>query len=347
MMYMKYMKALLVPVEKVEPVRKTLLGSGYLATGRRLIRRGDYFEIPVIDENVPGFESFPVVCQQHVEYYESGAGLRDLLKRYLDTEKLNMLPKGWQILGYVIIISLKRELYSVRAQIGHALLQVYLHCKSVFLDEGIKGELRKPKRELIAVRDGVEDPGTTVHIENGCRFKMDVRKVMFSKGNLEERIRMSRLGSGEVVVDMFAGIGYFTIPMVVCSRPKKIVAIELNPESYHYLIENIRLNHGEYIVEPVLGDCAKKTPISTADRVIMGYVKCTHYYLINGILALKPGGVLHYHETVPICLTPARPIDRIKAAAGSLGRETEVISWHRVKKYSPGVWHVVIDARIY
>ncbi|WP_341537002.1 hypothetical protein [Methanosarcina barkeri] len=44
---------------------------------------------------------------------------------------------------------------------------------------------------------------------------------MYSKGNLEERKRMSKLGEGEIVVDMFAGIGYFSIPMAVHSRPKK------------------------------------------------------------------------------------------------------------------------------
>jgi len=70
----------------------------------------------------------------------------------------------------------------------------------------------------------------TVHRENGVIFNLDARKVMFSAGNLKERMRMSLFGKDEFVVDMFAGIGYFTLQMAVHSRPRKIMAIEMNPK---------------------------------------------------------------------------------------------------------------------
>jgi tRNA wybutosine-synthesizing protein 2 len=343
---MIFMKALLIEKNQVEIIRKQLLESGHLDTGRKLIRRGDQLEVPVKDTAIPGLHQFTVIDQDPMEFYESEPGLRELMRSHLDEERLKRLPGGWQMIGRVIIISLDSVLYSVKTHIGSALLQMYPYCKSVYIDKGIRGDLRKPDRELIAQRDYVNSPQETVHIENGCKFKLDVTRVMFSKGNLQERIRMSTLGSGEVVVDMFAGIGYFTIPMVVHSIPKKIIAIEINPESYYYLVENTRLNNGEDIVEPILGDCANNTPVCVADRVIMGYVKHTHHYLANAILALKPSGVLHYHETVPVHLTPERPIRRIRHAAEELGRGIEVLSWHRVKKYSPGVLHVVVDVRI-
>jgi tRNA wybutosine-synthesizing protein 2 len=340
------MKALLVPKEQAENLRKKLREAVYMDCRRRLKVRGNHLEIPVTG-NVPlEFAHFPGIKQENPEYYENEPALRDLMKKCLDEDELDLLPGGWQVLGDVVIVALHIDLYPVRSKLGDALLSLYPYCRSVYLDKGIEGELRRPTRELIAARDGVGDPSMAIHTENGCRFKLDVTKVMFSKGNLNERMRMGKLGGGEVIVDMFAGIGYFTIHMAVNSRPARIIAIELNPESHHYLVENIRLNHVEDIVEPILGDCAEMTPVALADRVVMGYVGSTHHYLPQGIAAIKPGGVLHYHETVPVKLMPDRPVERIRAAAEIQGRKAEILDWHRVKKYAPGIWHVVVDAMI-
>ena len=87
-----------------------------------------------------------------------------------------------------------------------------------------------------------------------------------------------------------------------------------------------------------------ETPKLKADRILMGYVKTTHHYLKVAIDSLNEGGILHYHETVPEKLIDSRPIDRIVAQAGD--REVELLKINKIKKYSPGVQHVVIDARI-
>ena len=194
--------------------------------------------------------------------------------------------------------------------------------------------------------DFFEEETETVHRENSVSFHLDASRVMFSPGNLRERMRMSRLGGGERVVDMFAGIGYFSIPMAVHSRPERILAIELNPNAYHYLCQNIRRNRVHDIVEPVLGDCAKVTPVGVADRVVMGMVQVTDRYLEKGILALRPGGILHYHQTVPSWLYPEAAARDVERAAAALGRSAELLNCIRVKKFSPGVVHAVIDARI-
>ena len=340
------MKALLVPKEQAETLRKQLLGAGYMDARRKLKVRGNNLEIPVTYDVPPEFGHFPDIMQENPDYYEKQPALRDLMKKYGEGDELDLLPRGWQILGDVVIVSLHPDLYSVQSTFGDAMLTMYPHCKSVYLDGGIEGELRRPTRKLIAARDSLENPALVVHTENRCRFKLDVTKVMFSKGNLNERIRMGKLGRGELVVDMFAGIGYFTIHMAAHARPARIIAIELNSESHHYLTENIKLNHVEDIVEPILGDCAEKTPVSIANRVIMGYVGSTHHYLPQGIGALKPGGVLHYHETIPEKLMPERAVERIMTEAHVQGRKAEIHEWHKVKKYAPGIWHVVVDATI-
>lgn len=336
----------MVQKEQAETLRLRLLELGCLDTKRKLSKKGEYLEIPITGAIPPEFGSYRVVWPDDAKYYEPELTLKDLMREHLDDDKLALLPGGWQMIGDIVVISLHSDLYPERKQVGDAMLKLHPYCKSVYLDRGISGKLRRPKRELVVVRDGMNDPAVTVHNENGCRFRLDVTEVMFSKGNLQERMRMSRLGKGEVVVDMFAGIGYFTIPIAFHSHPDKIVAIEINPESYHYLVENIRLNGVDGIVEPVLGDCAEMTPVLSADRVIMGYVGNTCHYLEYGIKALRSGGILHYHDTVPVHLVPSRPTGQIRDEACKQGRLAEILDWHRIKKYSPGVWHVVVDARI-
>jgi tRNA wybutosine-synthesizing protein 2 len=204
----------------------------------------------------------------------------------------------------------------------------------------INGLKREPEVEVL-IGDGTE----TIHKENHCLFKMDVAKVMWSKGNTGERKRMANIvQDGEVVVDMFAGIGYFSIPMAVHSKPAKIYSVEINQVAYSYLYENIRLNKVEDIVEPLLGDCRELAPRGVADRVLMGYIGNTHEYLPAAMEVLKDGGVVHYHESVPDKIKFIRPVERIKEAAGE--RDVEVLKKRIIKPYSPGVYHVVVDAKI-
>jgi len=340
-------RAIRIPPEKGEEIREKAVNGNFLDTTRKIQRikteEGSFLEIPLKSNAGEVFEGFTVIEQENPKFLKPSASLKEHLKDSLSKTELTHVPSGWQVLGDIIIVGIPDTLESKKIQIAEALLAMYPKCRSVVRDLGIEGQFRQPKRELL-LGSGTE----TVHKEHGCFFKQDVTKVMYSKGNLEERKRMSKLGGGEVVVDMFAGIGYFSIPMAVHAQPEKIISIEINPESFAYLRENIRLNHVEDIITPILGDCSQAAPEEEADRVIMGYVGTTHHYLEPGIKALKKsGGILHYHETVPENLVRTRPEERIKKAAGCLGKKVEILATRRIKKYSPGVLHVVVDARIF
>ncbi|WNY27049.1 class I SAM-dependent methyltransferase family protein [Methanolapillus ohkumae] len=303
------------------------------------------------------------------EYISSleNQSLPDGKKIVLAPDEIQMLPANRQKIGDIVLVSVPPALAHKKKEIGQLLLKMDSNVRLVLNDLGIEGQFRIPNREIIGISDisGADadaanrsssaaavnfHPGwltETIHLENKCKFKLDAAKIMFSKGNLEEKRRISTLCAGETVVDMFAGIGYFSIPIAVYSRPARVISIELNPISYHYLCENIRLNKVENIVEPVLGDCALVTPKEIADRVLMGYVGTTHLYLNAGILAIKSeGGILHYHDTVPEKLFPSRPIQQIMDAAKECNRFATILETRIIKKYSPGVYHVVIDAQI-
>ncbi|WP_410509582.1 class I SAM-dependent methyltransferase family protein [Methanosarcina hadiensis] len=340
-------KVIRIPPEKGEEIREKAIAGEFLDTTRKIrklqIKEVTLLEIPVTEDAGETVEGFPVIEQKDLEFLKPAASLKEYLKCSLSETELARLPSGWHVLGDIIIVSIPDALDGKKLLIAEALLSMYPKCRSVVRDFGIEGQFRQPKRELL-----LGNETETIHKEHGCFFKQDVTKVMYSKGNLGERKRMSRLGKGEVVVDMFAGIGYFSIPMAVHAGPKKIISIEINPESFAYLKENIRLNHVEDIITPIMGDCSQFAPVDEADRVIMGYVGTTHHYLEPAMRALKnSGGILHYHETVPEYLAKTRPEERIRKAAEALGKKVEVLETRRIKKYSPGVLHVVIDASIF
>ncbi len=316
---------------------KKIVSQGVFDRSRKVIKRQSQVEIPVI-RSIAGCE---LVVQEDPAFYKKKQDLFHALQGKIPEECVHLIPRGWFLLGEVIVVKIHPDLKAYEQQIGQALLDFYPRCCTVLADEGISGPIREPVRRSIA-----GNKTQTVHKENKVIFNLDASLVMFSPGNLTERIRMSRMGRDEYVVDMFAGIGYFTLPMAVHSRPRKITAIELNPNAYHYLCQNIRQNHVEEIVEPVLGDCAKMTPMGVADRVVMGMVQVTDQYLQKGISALKPGGILHYHQTIASRMYPAAAIRDVTQAASALDCRAEILNCVLVKKYSPGVVHAVIDARI-
>lgn len=242
----------------------------------------------------------------------------------------------WKKIGNILILDNK---FTVQSDKQLKELSDKHKVKTVMKVDHIHGTKREPVIKLLYGEDT-----ETINKENGCLFKLDLKKVMWSKGNNNERIRIAKLvEDNETVIDMFAGIGYFSIPIGVHSNVKQVYSIEINPNSFHYLKENIKLNKINNII-PLLGDCMDITPEYSADRIIMGYVKTTHHYLKTAIDSLNKGGVIHYHETVPEKLMDTRPINRIKEVAGD--RSVEFLKLNKVKKYSPGVFHVVCDARI-
>ncbi|MDO5848109.1 MAG: class I SAM-dependent methyltransferase family protein [Methanobrevibacter sp.] len=210
--------------------------------------------------------------------------------------------------------------------------------KSIIKIDRIHGQKREPKMELLY---GSETE--TINKENKCLFKLDLSKVMWSKGNNNERIRIAGLvEENETVIDMFAGIGYFSIPIGKFSNAKEIISTEINPNSFHFLKENIRLNKIGNIT-PILGDNRDIVPNYSADRIIMGYVKTTHHFLDVAIGSLNKNGIIHYHETVPDKLIETRPIKRVREAAN--GRSVELLNIQKIKRYAPGVMHIVADVQ--
>jgi len=266
------------------------------------------------------------------------------LLKVLPVELIKKIPNKWEKVGDVVTIVLPKELIEYKELIGGKYAEL-LNCKTVLNSMGgIIGEFRKPNVEIIF---GSKDTETT-HKENGIYFKLDPQKIMFSSGNIDERIRLATVSNNnEVVVDLFAGIGYFTLPIAVYSKPEMIVACEKNPVSFDYLKENITLNNVIDIVEPIKGDNREVVPKFIADRVIMGYIGNTREFLETSINCLKERiGIIHYHDKIPEKKIPNSPMDELNKVAERFDRKIELIGYKHVKSYAPGIGHYVFDIKI-
>ncbi|WP_181685671.1 class I SAM-dependent methyltransferase [Halorhabdus salina] len=271
-------------------------------------------------------------------------------------DEIARAPSSWAVIGSVVLVDIAEA--PRPHEIGEALLSIHGEADTVLDRGGITGEHREPDVDVIAGEGDTE----TIHTEHGTRYALDLSEVMFSPGNKEERARMGRVVGGnettdrassatasravednETVLDMFAGIGYFTLPMARAGAD--VTAVERNPTAFQYLLENARLNDVTDRLRPYRADCRDVVGGVEAERVVMGYYDA-YEYLDSALDALEPGGVVHLHEATPEALVFERPIDRLRRAAAERGRAVEILDTHEIKTYSEGVVHVVIDARV-
>ncbi len=213
----------------------------------------------------------------------------------------------------------------------------------------VRGELRKPSVRLLwPARASLR----TVHAEDGIRYALDLRQVVFSKGNARERHRIVPQ-SGEVVADLFAGIGYFSLPLARALAPAgtaagagaRVYAVEKNPAAFAFLQENVRLNR-LMNVAPLLGDCRQVALPERADRVLLGYFPHTERYLPAAFAACKDRATLHFHNAYRTSKLWAKPEAQLRAAAERAGFSIRVLNRRVVKPLSPSLRHVVLDVSV-
>ncbi|XP_069749452.1 tRNA wybutosine-synthesizing protein 2 homolog [Narcine bancroftii] len=141
------------------------------------------------------------------------------------------------------------------------------------------------------------------HIDNGIRYTFDITKCMFSSGNVTEKLRISSFDcTGEVVVDMYAGIGYFTIPYLVHASAAFVHACEWNPHAVVALLKNLELNNVSDRCKVHNGDNRQLLLRNLADRVNLGLIPSSEEGWVVACKLLKEdkGGIFHIHNNVSL-----------------------------------------------
>lgn len=190
--------------------------------------------------------------------------------------------------------------------------------------------------------------------ENGLWYNFDITRVMFSSGNVTEKARMGRMPArGQIVVDLYCGIGYFTIPLLKHAGALHVHACDWNPDAIEAIRRNLADNGvaDRCTVHP--GDNRRVAgPLrDTADRVMLGLIPTAEAGFPVAASVLKPaGGVMHVHGNVheddiasgSWARDVAAAIAGFGVAVGKAWRH-RVLHVEKVKSYSPRVYHAVAD----
>lgn len=255
------------------------------------------------------------------------------------------LPRKWELLGDVLVVRFADGFSDDEKHVAAAQYAEALRARIVLEDlGGIAGPLRLPQvRRLFG-----EGSAETTVVQGGIRYTLDPERVMFSSGNIDERLRMGQqAAAGETVVDLFAGIGYFTIPLLKQAGAERVIACELNPDSARFLKMNAESNKVTKRLEVREGDCREVAPVGVADRVLSGYFPHGHRFLPTALAALKPtGGLLHYHESAHASDPDTELRGYVESALSNTPFEITNWTMHAVKSYSPKVIHAVVDVEV-
>ena len=233
-------------------------------------------------------------------------------------------------------------------------------CKYVLLKQRINRlDIRGPQTRLLySTESNPTDEEVIASVkQNSCWYKWYPLHSMFCRGNIPEKIRMSQLvlREDELVLDLYAGIGYWTIPLLKRNEGVRVIACDMNAWSVKALRENLLKNKVSERCIVLEGDNAMFQDVYSGkcDRVLLGLLPSSQRGWPLAISALKEcGGVLHIHENVPKAELDQFQ-EHIKTSLDTLWRELRnsecrvtIKSITCVKSYSPKVYHYVFDVQI-
>ena len=275
--------------------------------------------------------------------------LHETLTEIIPEVLLSELPKSYDIVGDIAILELNADLVPYEEKIGRAILAIHSNIHAVYAKAGqVEGDERlRPLRHLAG-----ESRTTTVHREYGCSFMVDLSKAFFSPRLSTEHQRVATLvGEGEKVVDMFAGVGPFSILIAKKHEDVTVDAIDSNPAAAKLIGENARVNKVDRKVKVHVGDAGTvihQQLLHKATRAIMNHPSASKHFVGAACDALSPsGGIIHYYtfsEGQDPEVGAKRELEYSLKPIGYKIREVQTV--HRVREVAPVKWQIVIDAEI-
>jgi len=262
------------------------------------------------------------------------------------------VPKKWEIFDDVVILPSSAFISKFWDSVSEPSLWICvaksLGVERVFRKGEVEGPTRNPLIEplLMGPRGG-----WAVRKENGIRYGYDILRCMWSAGNVNERRRMREIAKkGERILDMFAGIGYYTLPSLLADPSVTVWSCEWNYAAIEALKWNLDENNVQSQCTVLEGDCMETvTSLNLkVDRIILGLLPdaTSAIYAAVGAMSEK-GGMIHLHGLAASGEYEHYSnnwISEIQAASN--GFEVHRAAMHRVKSYAPRWDHVVLDVNL-
>jgi tRNA (guanine37-N1)-methyltransferase len=311
-----------------------------------LTRQPSETEIAMLKTQVPDFQ---LEVRSFSERKRQAKTLTEVLEKQLPPSLLASLPRALDTIGDIAIIEIPPKLNAHASLIGEAILKTHKNIRTVLAKAGaVSGTYRLREFAVIAGEHRTD----TFHKEHGCKYYVDAAKAYFSPRLSHEHNRVASLvQKSETVVDLFAGVGPFSVLIAKNHETAKVYAVDINPEAAEFLKRNIRLNRVENRVFPILGDARQVVEdklLGVADRVIMNLPEKAIEFVDAACNATKPaGGTIHFYGFIRLPDSLENMKLRFSEAAEKAGRKVEKFLFARnIRETAPYEWQVVLDANI-
>ena len=354
---MREAAGVLVPLQNAEGTIRTLRRLKLIDEMLQFTRTREGLIIPLIHEPAPEEltairEQCGNLTAQRSRFEESKrkpGDLKEALQSKIPAESVSMLPTSFDVIGDVAIVELPEGLSQYGSMIGAGILSLDPRIRLVLRKRGeVSGKFRTREFETIAGAGTTE----TFYTEFSCRYHLDVAKVYFNPRLSHERMRVAQqVQPGERVLDMFAGVGPYSILIAKKQPEAEVHSIDINPDAYKYLTENVFLNKVADRVTPMLGDARDLVETrlrGSATRVIMNLPAEAWKFVDVAVDALsEQGGVLHYYTFASRMNRIEDLMNTFRSAVESQGRKVREFEFCRpIREVAPNRVQIAIDAQV-
>jgi tRNA G37 N-methylase Trm5 len=237
--------------QSAQDAKMALLKHELLDIDREPSHEGDAIFFPIVETTrerlqsvlVQEFELVDGKCPARKHVHKGSLG--NMLGQDIPPSLSDKIPRAFNLIGNIAVLDLDDAMTPFKTAITRAMTELHPHVKAIYAKRSERaGDFRTSELELI---HGSDDPITT-HLENGCRFLVDVKGAFFDPRlvheheRVVERIKNSCAGAGTCnVLDLFCGVGPFVIPLAKDTRIRSW-AVDLNPRAIELLAANIKAN---------------------------------------------------------------------------------------------------------
>ena len=353
---MKEAPAIEVPLQRAQTILSMLREAELINTELELCRTNKTLMVPL--KQLPSNQiishirelnaSAIITTQRFVESPRPPRNLVEAVNSQIPLNLLEYLPRSYDIIGDIAIVDLAEPIQPFATTIGKAIQQINPHIRLVVRKLGVVSGTYRIRNLEILVGTGCTE---TEHREYSCRYVLDLSTVYFNPRLSSERMRVAKqVRFDETVVDMFAGVGPFSILIAKMHSNARVYACDINPAAVKYLKQNIILNRLEDRVMPIFGDAGKlgqEGVVSQANRVIMNLPSKAETYLPAALNLLGAEGTIHYYTFASRndCVDDIRlNVQDVIQNAGRIVRSFSFVDV--IREIAPGRVQIAIDVLV-